>query len=98
MVIDHWIHPADIQAACGVTAILTMADMSGTMVTAKRVLNTGAQQAAFALLTSWIAYFGSPKCLRMDPGSGLIAPTMEWCTTLFGVNHMDIGATEEHEH
>ena len=38
VVVDHWIIPADIQAACGVTAILTMADMSGTMVTAKRVV------------------------------------------------------------
>jgi len=96
--IDHFILSADWATATGVTAILTMADSAGTMVVGKRVSSTNGQEAAKALLLAWIAYFGAPKSLRMDQGSGLIAPVSKFCATLFGVQHMDIGAADEHEH
>ena len=98
VVVDHWIFPAEMKEACGCVAIMTFADMAGTAVVGSLVSSTDGQQAAKALVTAWIAYFGGFKRLRLDQGSGLIGPVMKYCQTLFGMKDMDIGATNEYEH
>ena len=95
---DHVILSPDIASRTGCPAILTMIDVAGTMVVGRPVKDVGSVTTCISMVCGWIAYFGGMQTLRIDGGSGLASQVTKFVAELFGVDFIDVGAADEHEH
>ena len=96
--IDHKILDAEVAAATGCDAILTMVDDVSKLTLFVPVESTSTLHAAHAIVTRWYPFFGVPMIFRSDKGSAFTSDLMLMVCQILGVNGWDLSAPDNPTH